>query len=105
MDINTNQTSVFSDWLKKLKADGKTDQEIGQLLAGLSKLSALNVYSAIMSSLTEDDMKEVEAIADEGQARQKMEELFKIRTGMTVDELVEKSQSEFAKGYLKAANG
>ena len=99
------QQSVFVDWLNKLKAEGKTDQEIGQLLAGLSKLSAMNVYSAIMSSLTEDDMKEVEAIADEGQARQKMEELFKIRTGMTVDELVEKSQSEFAKGYLKAANG
>lgn len=97
------QQSIFSDWLAKLKAEGKTDQEIGQLLAGLSKLSALNVYSAIMSSLTEDDMKEVEAIADEGQAKQKMEELFKLRTGMTVDELVKKSQEEFAKGYLKAA--
>ncbi len=72
------------------------------MLAGLSKLSALNVYSAIMSSLTEEDMKEVEAIADETQAKQKMEELFKLRTGMTVDELVEKSQSEFAKGYLAA---
>lgn len=96
-----HQPSIFADWLAKLKAEGKTDQEIGQLLAGLSKLSALNVYSAIMSSLTEDDMKEVEAIADEGQAKQKMEELFKLRTGMTVDELVEKSQSEFAKGYLK----
>lgn len=95
------QSTVFREWLNKLKAEGKTDQEIGQLLAGLSKLSALNVYSAIMSSLTEDDMKEVEAIADEGQAKQKMEELFKLRTGMTVDELVEKSQSEFAKGYLK----
>lgn len=92
--------SVFGDWLNKLKTEGKTDQEIGQLLAGLSKLSALNVYSAIMSSLTEDDMKEVEAIADEGQAKQKMEELFKIRTGTTVDELVGKSQSEFARGYI-----
>lgn len=95
------QQSIFSDWLAKLKAEGKTDQEIGQLLAGLSKLSALNVYSAIMSSLTEDDMKVVEAIADEEQAKQKMEELFKLRTGMTVDELVKKSQEEFAKGYLK----
>lgn len=99
----TGNPSVFGDWLNKLKVEGKTDQEIGQLLAGLSKLSALNVYSAIMSSLTEDDMKEVEAVVDEGQARQKMEELFKLRTGMTVDELVKKSQEEFAKGYLKAA--
>ncbi len=72
------------------------------MLAGLSKLSALNVYSAIMSSLTEDDMKEVEAISDEGQAKQKMEELFKLRTGTSVDELVKKGQEEFVKSYMTA---
>ncbi|MBI5356553.1 hypothetical protein HZB78_02985 [Candidatus Collierbacteria bacterium] len=96
------QSATFGDWLNKLKAEGKTDQEIGQLLAGMSKLSALSVYSSIMSSLTEEDMKEVEAIADEEMAKQKMEELFKLRTGMTVDELVQKGQEGFVKGYLKA---
>lgn len=96
------QSSIFADWLAKLKQEGKTDEEIGQLLAGVAKLSALDVYAALMTSLTEDDMKAVEAIPDDEQAKAKMEELFKLRTGLTVDELVAKTQEGFAKGYLKA---
>lgn len=95
-----HQSSVFSDWLAKLKAEGKTDEEVGQLLAGVAKLSALDVYAALMTSLTEEDMKTVEAITDDEAAKKKMEELFKLRSGMTVDEMVEKVQEGFAKGYL-----
>ena len=97
-----HQSSVFADWLKRLKDEGKTDEQIGQLLAGVAKLSALDVYAALMTSLTEEDMKEVEAIGDDEQAKQKMEELFAKRTGMTVDELVTKVQRGFAEGYIKA---
>jgi len=83
-----HQSSVFADWLKRLKDEGKTDEQIGQLLAGVAKLSALDVYAALMTSLTEEDMKEVEAIGDDEQAKKRMEELFKFRSGMTVDEMV-----------------
>lgn len=99
-----DQSIVFADWLAKLKSEGKTDQEIGQLLAGVAKLSALDIYAALMTSLTEEDMKAVEAIADDEEAKKKMEELFKLRTGMTVDEMVQKAQENFAKGYLSASD-
>ncbi|MBI2309543.1 hypothetical protein HYU89_01470 [Candidatus Collierbacteria bacterium] len=95
-------TTVFSDWLAKLKTEGKTDEEVGQLLSGVAKLSALDVYAALMTSLTEEDMKEVEAIGDEEQAKKRMEELFAERTGMTIDQLVQRAQEAFADGYLKA---
>lgn len=98
-----HQSSVFADWLKRLKAEGKSDEEVGQLLAGVAKLSALDVYAALMTSLTEEDMKEVEQIADDEQAKKRMEELFKLRSGMSVDELAAKVQEGFAEGYLKAA--
>jgi len=94
--------TIFSDWLKRLKDEGKTDEEIGQMLAGVAKLSALDVYAALMTSLTEEDMKEVEAIADDGAAKKRMEELFRERSGMTVDEMVQKVQEGFAEGYIKA---
>lgn len=71
------------------------------MLAGVAKLSALDVYAALMTSLTEEDMKEVEQIGDDEQAKKRMEELFKLRSGMTVDEMVEKVQENFAKGYMK----
>ncbi|HLD34721.1 MAG TPA: hypothetical protein VJB62_02560 [Patescibacteria group bacterium] len=99
-----NQQSTFADWLKRLKTEGKTDEEIGQMLAGVAKLSALDVYAALMTSLTEEDMKEVEAIGDDEQAKKRMEELFKQRSGMTVDELVTKVQEGFAEGYIRAAS-
>lgn len=95
-----DKSTIFSDWLKRLKDEGKTDEEIGQLLAGVAKLSALDVYAALMTSLTEEDMKEVEAIGDDEQAKQKMEELFKLRSGMTVDEMIQKAQEGFARGYI-----
>lgn len=99
-----NQQSVFSDWLNKLKADGKTDDEIGRLLAGVAKLSALDAYTAIMSSLTEEDMKEVEAIGDDEAAKKRMEELFLLRVGMSVADMIKAVQEKFAEGYLKAEN-
>lgn len=95
-----DQSTIFTDWLAKLKAEGKTDEEVGQLLAGVAKLSALDVYAALMTSLTEEDMKTVEAITDDEEAKKKMEELFKLRSGMTVDEMVKKAQEGFARGYI-----
>src|SRR3989338_6824474 len=94
------QSTIFTDWLKRLKEEGKTDEQIGQLLAGVAKLSALDVYAALMTSLTEEDMKEVEAIGDDEQAKKRMEELFKQRSGMTVDEMVTKVQEGFARSYV-----
>ena len=61
-------------------------------MADVAKLSGLAVYEAIMLSLTEEDMQEVEKIADDAQAKARIEELFKIRTGMTTEELVTKAQ-------------
>lgn len=72
------------------------------MLAGVAKLSAVSLYSAMMTSLTEEDMKEVEAIPDDEAAKKKMEELFQQRTGMTIDELAKRTQDAFATGYLKA---
>lgn len=97
-------SKIFTDWLNKLKADGKTDDEIGQLLAGVAKLSALDAYTAIMLSLTEVGIKEVEAIPDDEAAKKRMEELFLLRAGMSVADMIKAVQEKFAEGYLKAEN-
>ena len=99
-DQITQDKNEFGKFLTHLKSQGKNDEEIGQLLAGVAKLSALDVYAALMTSLTEEDMKEVEAIGDDEQAKKRMEELFKFRSGMTVDEMVKKVQEGFARSYV-----
>lgn len=90
----------FNIWLAELKKSGKSEEEIGKLLSGVAKLSAVEIYTVLMMSLTEEDMQEVEKIEDEEEAKKKMEELFKLRTGMSVDELAEKIRNGFAEGYL-----
>lgn len=82
----------FTKWLIKLKNSGKSDEEIGKILLGLAKYSGLETYNAIALSLTEDDINEIEAIQNDKKAKEKMEELFKKRTGMTIDKLVGKIQ-------------
>lgn len=90
----------FADFVKKLKDSGKTDAEIRTLLLGIAKLSSVELYAAIMTVLTEEDMQAVEAIADDAEAKKKMEELFAMRTGMTPAELARKTQEAFTRGYL-----
>jgi len=82
----------FTNWLKNLKKSGKSDEEIGKILLGLAKYSGLETYNAIALSLAEEDIQEIEAIQSDRKAKEKMEELFYKRTGMTIDKLVGKIQ-------------
>lgn len=88
-------------WLKSLKDAGKTDDEINILVYSLRNLSAASLDAAILSSLTPEDQRIVEAITDDAQAEEKMKELFELRTGMTVDQFMEKAQQAFIDGTLK----
>lgn len=82
----------FQTWLKNLRKSGKTDEEIGKLLAQVAKYSSLEIYEAIMTTLTKEDMQEVEKIKNDKKAKEKIEELFKKRAGMTINELVANTQ-------------
>ena len=85
-------------WLKSLKDAGKTDDEINILVYSLRNLSAASLDAAILASLTPEDQQIIEAISDENMAEEKMKELFALRTGMTVDQFMEKAQQAFMKG-------
>ena len=85
-------TNKFENWLNNLGKIGKTKAEIRQILAGIANNAGLTTYEAIMASLTEEDMDNVEKITNEDKAKETIEELFEKRTGMTIDELVDKVQ-------------
>jgi len=82
----------FTNWLKKLQKSGLSEEEIRKTLQGVAKYSGLETYSAITATLTIKDKKLIEEIENELEARLKIEELFKLRSGMTIDELVGKIQ-------------
>lgn len=91
----------FEKWIEALKKKGMSDEGVGKLLASLTEISGVELYTALMISLTEEDRKTVDGIEDENEAFKKMDELFKLRTGMDADELIAKVQSGMVDTALK----
>ena len=83
----------FPKFIEALKARGRSDQEIGQLLAGAMKLTALDLYVAMMTNLTDADFEELDKLPDEEAVAKRAAEIFQERTGMTLDELAEEIQA------------
>ena len=69
----------FKQFIDTLRSKGKSDDEIAKLLAGAQKFSAMELFSIVMMVLTDEEMTQVEEIADDTQAQQKMIELGLLR--------------------------
>lgn len=95
--MNNQNQSYFAKWLKFLKDSGKSDEEIKHLVVGFTRLSSLNIYTAIMTTLNEEDIKKIETIEDEEKAEEEMKKLFQKRTGITLEQLASSFREDFAK--------
>ena len=92
-------TDIYQQFLDKLKKD-KSPEDAGKFLANLLKFSAAEVYFALMTYLTDEDMECIEKIADEKKAEEEMISRFKLRTGVTPVEFVTHLRDEIGKNYL-----
>ena len=91
--------NLYQEFIDKLQKD-KSPQEAGKFIADLLKFSAVNIYYAIMTFLTDEDMEEIEKIPDDTQAMEEMKKRFALRTGYTPEEFVNGLRDEIAKNYL-----
>ncbi|HZZ98724.1 MAG TPA: hypothetical protein VFG51_02205 [Candidatus Saccharimonadia bacterium] len=80
-------------WIDMLKQKGLSEEDLNTMLAASAVAESAGVFLLLTASLTEDDIKLLETISDQNEAMKKAEELFQQRTGMTVDELVQKVES------------
>lgn len=95
----SNKTFDPKKFIEELKKRGRTDQEIAQLLAGTTKLTALDLYVAMMTTLSDEQFAELDKLSSEEDMEKRAEAMFQEKTGMTLDELADQLQS----GMLKAA--
>lgn len=97
---DVNQTKFnYKKFVETLKTKGRTDEEISQLVAGSVRLTAMDLYVAMMTNLTDEDLAELDKLPTEKEIMKRAEELFIQRTGMTLDELADQAQT----GMLQAA--
>lgn len=91
---NGEQRTEFDSkkFIEELKRRGRTDQEIAQLIAGTIKLSAMDLYVAMMTHLSDADLAELDKLPDEEAMMKRAEEIFVQKTGMNLDELADSLQ-------------
>lgn len=90
-----NQQSVIN-FIEKIRKE-KGEAEAGEFLANLVKFSASEIYFTILENLTEEDIKEIEAISDDKEAEEEMKKRFKLRTGFTPEEFAIRLREEIVK--------
>lgn len=76
-----------------LKQKGLSDEDLAKMLAARTVTESAAVFLLLSAALTDADLQQLEGMTDEKLAMQKADELFQLRTGMTVDELVQKIES------------
>lgn len=90
---------LYLEFINKVKKD-KSDTEVTQYIEGLLKFGALELYTAMLTLLTEEDMQAIDTEPDDAKADILIKEKFKLRTGVTPEEFVDKLRDQIAKGYL-----
>lgn len=78
--------NVFQAWLEKLIEQGFSEDQIAAILAHETQISAGALYQLISSSLTEEDIQEIEQAQNDQDSDKLVESLFKKRTGMTIED-------------------
>ncbi|MBI3954942.1 hypothetical protein HY338_00735 [Candidatus Gottesmanbacteria bacterium] len=93
------QDDVYLEFIKKV-TDGKKPEETQQILQELMNLSGANLMSAILEYLEIEDFEALDAIEDEKLREEELDRRFKIRTGATMDEFLDKVKDTISKNYL-----
>lgn len=93
------QEDIFKKFIDKIKAE-KSPEEADKFFTDLLKFSASELYFAIMSELTDEDLQAIEQIPDDKLAEEEINKRFKDRTQMTPEEFVSKLRDQISKETL-----
>lgn len=97
------QEDIFKKFIDKIKAE-KTPEEAEKFLMDLTKFSAAELYFAIMSELSEDDMQAVEQITDDALAQEEIKKRFQQKTQMAPEEFIAKLRDRISAEYLNPSS-
>lgn len=93
------QEDIFKKFIDRIKTE-KTPEEAEKFFTDLLKFSAAELYFAIMSELSEEDIQAVEQITDDALAEEEIKKRFKDKTQMTPEEFIAKLRDRISAEYL-----
>ena len=89
---------IYTLFIDKLKKD-KREKEAKNYLNSLTKISAVDLFTTLLSFMSEKDMEELEKMSDDDMKKE-MERRFKEKTGIAPWEFVKGLQDRIAEEYL-----
>lgn len=84
-----------------LKKEGLSDNQIRGFIEGLTKSLAAQMYTEMVSVLSEDEMKDIEKMVSDRQREVRMLDIFKKKTGKDAQEIANKFVEIFTTEFLK----
>lgn len=91
---------IYKQIFKILKDQGTTDEAINQMKDGLIKAASDQLYAQALQSLTEEDLKVIDACPNQEEANKEILSRFTQRTGKNPDDVIQEFLQNFAKGFL-----
>lgn len=91
---------LYQKFITKLKAE-KDPEEIKKFLNDLNNFGATELYFAVMSQLTEEDLQAIDGIKDDTVAQEEIKKRFKDRTGITPEDFISQLRARIAQEYLQ----
>lgn len=93
------QDDLYTEFLNKLKSD-KTEEQMAEFIAGAMKFGAAELMTALFYFLTVEDLQDVEKEKDQKKQEELLKDRFKLRTGITTVEFMQKLRDTISKHYL-----
>jgi len=93
--------SSFDQLIQTLKNDGKTEKEIGEVLAEIMRATSSKLYTELMLELTDEERKQIDGEDDDKKAKEMILSLYQKHTGKTPEQTVNEFKETFAKGFLE----
>lgn len=90
---------LYQEFINKLQKD-KSEEEVGEFIANLLKFGSSELYIAMLTLLTPEDMDAINVIDDDVKADEEITKRFKAKTGKTPEEFLGELRDRVAKGYL-----
>lgn len=91
----------ITELITTLKESGADDPEIALIISEVSQMSAMELYTYLLSLVEEKDRAELEKVADNEQVyQQKMAQLFEQYTGKSIQQVMAEIQSRLINKFL-----
>lgn len=91
----------LSEAVDLFRKDGHSEKEVQRLIEDISKAATAKLFAEMVTSLTEEDLAEIDKCTSQEEANIEIRTRFGQRSGRNPDEIMQEFLTIFAQGFLE----